>query len=276
MSALGLLRPGQSGPHRHPVPLRPRRDTSGISRAAGTCPSASAAKANPPPLSAPASTNTWIEKVHLAPRRVPFYSHLLPFVSIPPPGNSNRVAGDGWLAVGDAAGLSRPHHRRRPLLCHALRRSRRPDPSSLDTPKLLTAARSVTISPRDLEFGSRLARRIFQGTFHPRLPYPAAWSSSPAAARKFKSVIQDLFAGTQNYHGTETQIDEKPQRKSLPDRDEFRFQQDFPMNHSVSEALFARAKLKSRPAASTLRFAPSAASEAHPAFMVRGQGSLHL
>src|SRR5271166_3448458 len=40
-------------------------------------------------------------------RGAPFYSHVLP--SLESPGwKTNRVAGDGWLAVGDAAGLVDP------------------------------------------------------------------------------------------------------------------------------------------------------------------------
>src|SRR6202011_3210004 len=40
-------------------------------------------------------------------RDASFYSHLLPCLSTPA-WKSNRVSGDGWLAVGDAAGLVDP------------------------------------------------------------------------------------------------------------------------------------------------------------------------
>jgi flavin-dependent dehydrogenase len=57
----------------------------------------------------------------------------------------------------------------------------------------------------DLEFGSRLADRMFHGTF--------LWGSIPSRmvqftrlSPKFRDVMQDLFAGTQPYLGLKRRL----------------------------------------------------------------------
>src|SRR6202035_864538 len=50
---------------------------------------------------------TYMAQKGLAVKGSTFYSHLLPCLATPA-WKSNRVAGDGWLAVGDAAGLVDP------------------------------------------------------------------------------------------------------------------------------------------------------------------------
>ncbi|HWB95082.1 MAG TPA: NAD(P)/FAD-dependent oxidoreductase [Bryobacteraceae bacterium] len=133
----------------------------------------------------------------------PFYSHLLP--SLETSGwKRNRVAGDGWMAVGDAAGLVDPITGEG--LYYAIRSAdlaARALLSELDsvTEKLQAYRRMLRRDfAADLEFGSRLAKRVFLGRFLFGT-VPARMVQFTRRSPKFCSVMQDLFAGTQSYLG---------------------------------------------------------------------------
>jgi geranylgeranyl reductase family protein len=130
-----------------------------------------------------------------------FYSHMLP--SLESPGwRKNRVAGEGWLAVGDAGGLVDPITGEG--LYYAMRSG------DLASRVVLNDSHNLAEKPAayrallagefalDLEFASTLARRVFLGTF--------MFSSVPARmiqfirrSPRFCELMQDLFAGTQPY-----------------------------------------------------------------------------
>src|ERR1700733_504506 len=135
-----------------------------------------------------------------------FYSHLLPCLETPA-WKRNRVAGDGWAAVGDAAGLVDPITGEG--LYYAVRSAH------LITKPILSESLDLAGAPyrklirrdfmADLEFGSRLANRVFHGTF--------LWGSVPSRmvqftrlSPKFREVMQDLFAGTQPYAGLKRRL----------------------------------------------------------------------
>jgi geranylgeranyl reductase family protein len=130
-----------------------------------------------------------------------FYSHLLPslnFASWP----TNRVAGEGWMAVGDAAGLVDPITGEG--LYYALRsadlaaRALLSDVSSL-AEKVNQYRRSLQKDfASDLEFGSRLARRVFHGRFLLR-SVPTRMVQFTRRSPRFSAIMQDLFAGRQSY-----------------------------------------------------------------------------
>src|ERR1700676_5386238 len=97
-----------------------------------------------------------------------FYSHMLP--SLESPGwKNNRVAGEGWMAVGDAGGLVDPITGEG--LYYAMRSGDLASRVVLDDAHgiLEKAAAYRAIVARefavDLEFASTLARRLFLGTF---------------------------------------------------------------------------------------------------------------
>jgi flavin-dependent dehydrogenase len=135
-----------------------------------------------------------------------FYSHVLPSLETPA-WKRNRVAGDGWMAVGDAAGLVDPitgegiyyairsaDLAAKALLCEitglagqAYRRMLRRDFAA------------------DLEFGSRLAKRVFFGRFLFG-SVPARMVQFTRRSPKFAGIIQDLFAGTQPYLGLKRRL----------------------------------------------------------------------
>jgi flavin-dependent dehydrogenase len=131
-----------------------------------------------------------------------FYSHLLPSLSTAA-WRRNRVAGEGWIAVGDAAGLVDPITaeglyyalRSAELACGALLSGAAPAEAAQAYRGMLRGDFAA-----DLEFGSRLARRFYRGRFlfgaitHRTVQFAQH-------SRRFEAVMQDLFAGTQPYLG---------------------------------------------------------------------------
>lgn len=137
-----------------------------------------------------------------------FYSHVLPSLGAAA-WRRNRVAGEGWLAVGDAAGLVDPITGEG--LYYALR--------SADLAARLLASSEGAPSGRfdhyrrllrhdfmaDLELASRIARRFFLGRFLFG-SVPARMVQFTARSPRFAAVMQDLFAGTQRYQGLKRRL----------------------------------------------------------------------
>ena len=130
-----------------------------------------------------------------------FYSHMLP--SLESPGwRKNRVAGEGWLAVGDAGGLVDPITGEG--LYYAMRSG------DLASRVVLNDSHNLAEKPAayrallagefalDLEFASTLARRVFLGTFMFN-SVPARMIQFIRRSPRFCELMQDLFAGTQPY-----------------------------------------------------------------------------
>jgi geranylgeranyl reductase family protein len=136
-----------------------------------------------------------------------FYSHLLPSLAAGSWRN-NRVSGEGWMAVGDAAGLVDPITGEG--LYYAMRSA------DLATRTLLTetepAAKPAAYREalqrdfvNDLEFGSRLAGRVFLGRFL-FSSVPARMVQFTRRSPRFSVIIQDLFAGRQPYTGLKRRL----------------------------------------------------------------------
>lgn len=130
-----------------------------------------------------------------------FYGHMLP--SLERAGWSrNRVAGDGWLAVGDAAGLVDPITGEG--LYYAMRSGDVASQVILDGARPLAerAQAYCTLLHRDftadLEFGATLAKRVFLGRFLFGA-VPARMVDFIRRSPRFRTLIEDLFAGTQPY-----------------------------------------------------------------------------
>ncbi len=137
-----------------------------------------------------------------------FYGHMLP--SLETSGwRKNRVAGDGWMAVGDAGGLVDPITGEG--LYYAMRSG------DLASQVLLNDAHSLAEKTQaycamlrrdfaaDLEFGASLAKRVFLGRF--------LFSSVPSRmvgfvrrSPRFRALIEDLLAGTQPYLGLKRRL----------------------------------------------------------------------
>ena len=136
-----------------------------------------------------------------------FYSHLLPSLDAGS-WKRNRVAGDGWMAVGDAAGLVDPITGEG--LYYAIRSG------DLAAQSLLADAGAAESLNRyrellrrdfaaDLEFGSRLAKRVFLGRFLCG-SVPQRMVEFTRRSPRFANVMQDLFAGRQPYLGLKRRL----------------------------------------------------------------------
>jgi geranylgeranyl reductase family protein len=130
-----------------------------------------------------------------------FYGHMLP--SLESPGwKKNRVAGEGWMAVGDAGGLVDPITGEG--LYYAMRSG------DLASQVVLNESHSIAEKAQaycallrrdfaaDLEFGATLAKRVFLGRFL-FSTVPARMVGFIRRSPRFRALIEDLFAGTQPY-----------------------------------------------------------------------------
>jgi geranylgeranyl reductase family protein len=143
----------------------------------------------------------YMDERGLAWRGSRFYSHMLP--SLASPGwRKNRLAGDGWMAVGDAGGLVDPITGEG--LYYAMRSGDLASRVVLDEAHGIAekAAAYRTLVARefalDLEFASTLARRLFLGTFLFN-SVPTRMIQFMRRSPRFCDLVQDLFAGTQPY-----------------------------------------------------------------------------
>lgn len=130
-----------------------------------------------------------------------FYSHLLPSLEVPA-WKSNRLAGDGWMAVGDAGGLVDPitgeglyyAMRSADLAAEAIVRDTHP------VHELSSVYRRELHHDfgEDLAFGACIAQRVFLGRFLFRA-VPTRMVEFMRRSPRFLDLMQDLFAGTQPY-----------------------------------------------------------------------------
>ena len=135
-----------------------------------------------------------------------FFSHLLPSLETAS-WKRNRVAGDGWMAVGDAAGLVDPITGEG--LYYAIRSADLAAKALLsEVGELAGQAYRRTLRrdfAADLELGSRLAKRVFYGRFLFG-SVPARMVQFTRSSPKFASIMQDLFAGSQSYLGLKRRL----------------------------------------------------------------------
>ena len=131
-----------------------------------------------------------------------YYGHVLPSLESRA-WKQNRVAGDGWMAVGDAAGLVDPITGEG--LYYALRSAELAADAILEE----SVGRYSQVLQQDiaddLEFASRLANHFFHGSF--------LWGSVTSRmvqftrlSPTFRSMMQDLFAGSQPYLGLRERV----------------------------------------------------------------------
>jgi geranylgeranyl reductase family protein len=136
-----------------------------------------------------------------------FYGHVLPSLE-KSAWRSNRVAGDGWMAVGDAAGLVDPITGEG--LYYAIRsadlasRVVLQDSAPQEHPGLYRTLLQRDFTD-DLELAARLAKRLFLGQFL-YSNVPARMIQFMRKSPTFCEIVQDLFAGTQNYLELKTRL----------------------------------------------------------------------
>jgi geranylgeranyl reductase family protein len=158
-----------------------------------------------------ARLDRYMDEQGLSRQGAAFYSHLLPALNTPA-WKRNLVAGDGWMAVGDAAGLVDPITGEG--LYYAMRSADLAAESLVSSWSAADAGAHAAAQYRkllrrdfvaDLEFGSRLAHRVFRGTFL-RGAVTSRMVQFTRLSPKFRGVMQDLFAGTQPYVGLKRRL----------------------------------------------------------------------
>ncbi|MBM3739015.1 MAG: NAD(P)/FAD-dependent oxidoreductase [Acidobacteria bacterium] len=129
------------------------------------------------------------------PRKGAFYAHMLPALDSGS-WKRNRLSGDGWVAVGDAGGLVDPVTGEG--IYYALR-------SGDLAAQAIAAGRPESYRTRverefmhDLYLGSLMARRVYVGRFLSG-GIPTRMVQFTRHSPRFRSMMQDLFAGTQGY-----------------------------------------------------------------------------
>jgi geranylgeranyl reductase family protein len=148
-----------------------------------------------------ARLETFMDQRGIAWRGSAFYSHMLP--SLESPGwKKNRIAGEGWLAVGDAGGLVDPITGEG--LYYAMRSGDLASRVVIDDAHGLAEKAAVYRAmlarefALDLEFAATLAKRVFLGNFLFG-SVPARMVDFVRRSPRFRDLMQDLFAGTQPY-----------------------------------------------------------------------------
>lgn len=148
----------------------------------------------------------YMEEQSLSKDGATFYSHLLPALETAA-WKRNRVAGDRWLAVGDAAGLVDPITGEG--LYYAIRSADLGVKSILsETMDLAGAAYRKLLRADftgDLELAARLSHRVFHGNFLFG-PVTRRMVQFTRLSPKFRALMQDLFAGTQPYPGLKRRL----------------------------------------------------------------------
>ncbi len=151
---------------------------------------------------------TYMQQKGLSYKGAAFYSHVLPSLDRAR-WKHNRVAGDGWMAVGDAGGLVDPITGEG--LYYAMRSGDLASQVVLDEAHCPAAKAEAycTLLHRDfaadLEFGAGLAKRLFLGRFL-FSTVPARMIQFIRKSPLFCDLMQDLFAGTQPYLGLKTRL----------------------------------------------------------------------
>lgn len=131
-----------------------------------------------------------------------FYGHVLPSLETRA-WATNRVAGDGWMAVGDAAGLVDPITGEG--LYYAMRSGDLAAGAIVDGRPERYAESLRREIMEELEFASRLADHFFHGKFLWG-PVVSRMVQFTRLSPTFRAMMQDLFAGTQPYLGLRERV----------------------------------------------------------------------
>jgi flavin-dependent dehydrogenase len=202
-----ILRSGHAGAHRHSVPAAPRRLHLGLPALRPSL-GGDLRQRRSGAGSLRRRLELYMTQHDISWKGATFYSHLLPSLDASS-WRGNRVSGDGWMAVGDAAGLVDPITGEG--LYYAIRSGDLAARTILEdacAPAGLPAAYRGLLRrdfAGDLEFGSRLAKRVFLGRFLLG-SVPARMVQFTRRSPRFAAIIQDLFSGKQPYLGLKRRL----------------------------------------------------------------------
>jgi geranylgeranyl diphosphate/geranylgeranyl-bacteriochlorophyllide a reductase len=141
-------------------------------------------------------------------RGAAFFSHMLPSLDFGR-WKTNRVAGEGWLAIGDAGGLVDPITGEG--LYYAMRSAEVACQMVLDESRPL-AEKAIEYCRvlhhdfcADLEYGASISERLFLGSFLFGT-IPARTVAFIRRSPRFRVLVGDLVAGTQSYLGLKERL----------------------------------------------------------------------
>ncbi|MDQ2711993.1 MAG: NAD(P)/FAD-dependent oxidoreductase [Acidobacteriota bacterium] len=142
----------------------------------------------------------YMEEKGISRKDAKFYGHMLPALESSGWRN-NRLAGDGWIAVGDAGGLVDPITgeglyyavRSGDLASQVLLNDASPDKAAETYRQMIKSDFGL-----DLTYGAGLAKRLFCGAICFGA-VPTRMIDFMKRSPKFCEIMQDLFAGTQPY-----------------------------------------------------------------------------
>ena len=212
MYALGYFVPSGSGPHRHPIPAESGRLHLGVP-ALRPFVGGHLRQGRAGAFAAGAPGTLHGREGHLDQGRPLLRPHAA--VARTSGCGKNRLAGEGWLAVGDAGGLVDPITGEG--LYYAMRSGDLASQVVMSDVHSLAERAHVYRSLlrrdfiADLEFGATLAKRVFLGRFL-FSTVPARMIDFIRRSPRFQSLIEDLFAGTQPYLGFEEPAAQESER----------------------------------------------------------------
>ncbi len=131
-----------------------------------------------------------------------FYGHMLPSLEAAS-WQHNRLAGDGWLAVGDAGGLVDPVTGEG--IYYAMRSGELAGTLAAEGREAEYAGAVTREFVDDLSYASTLARRLFLGRYLFGANTDRMIQFLRRSAR-LNGIMQELFAGTMPYHDLRKQI----------------------------------------------------------------------
>ena len=142
----------------------------------------------------------YMEEKGIERKEAKFYGHMLPALESRGWRN-NRLAGNGWIAVGDAGGLVDPITgeglyyavRSGDLASQVVLNEQEPERKAEAYLQLITKDFGL-----DLTYGAGLAKRLFCGAIFFGA-VPSRMVDFMKRSPKFCEIMQDLFAGTQPY-----------------------------------------------------------------------------
>jgi geranylgeranyl reductase family protein len=149
----------------------------------------------------------YMEDHGISRRNATFYGHMLPSLEIKGWRN-NRLAGEGWIAVGDAGGLVDPITgeglyyaiRSGDIASRVLIADNEPARRAEQYQQLITRDFG-----HDLTYGAGLAQRFF-GRYIFLSSVPSKMVQLMQRSPRFCEIMQDLFAGTQPYVELKTRL----------------------------------------------------------------------
>ena len=161
-----------------------------------------------------AMLDRYLQDKGISTRNSTYYGHVIPSLERSS-WRENRVSGEGWMAVGDAAGLVDPVTGEG--LYYALR--------SADLASGLLVERTEAAGGtyrqmvwrefgEDLSTGARLSKRLFHGEFL-RNDMSARMIQLMKRSPTIRAVVQDLFAGTQEYRTLKARLKSSLSRTTM-------------------------------------------------------------